>query len=255
MHESMWVAFRAVPSASAGRCLELDGVLAGITPAVPERSLPNSVLYRSEDDLIAALPAARGGLRRRRRAGLDGVGAGAPRPGAPGAGRRRARARRHSHGHDRPARRGRGAAARRRGPRPGALAAGPGRDQRPRVRHGRRLPAHPRRGRRGSPLQLHRDGRRPRGGQRGEPGPRGRHQHVVGGRGPGGPRPGHRVGPDAPRPGRRPRAGLGGEHPPGHEAGAAGVRAPGLPALRNDRDVGDGRPRGERRRAAALRWA
>jgi ribosomal protein S18 acetylase RimI-like enzyme len=56
MHESMWVAFRAVPSASAGRCLELDGVLAGITPAVPERSLPNSVLYRSEDDLIAALP-------------------------------------------------------------------------------------------------------------------------------------------------------------------------------------------------------
>jgi ribosomal protein S18 acetylase RimI-like enzyme len=56
MHESMWVAFRAVPSASEGRCLELDGVLAGITPAVPERSLPNSVLYRSEGALIAALP-------------------------------------------------------------------------------------------------------------------------------------------------------------------------------------------------------
>src|SRR4249920_417049 len=55
MHESMWVAFRAVPFASEGRCLELDGVLAGITPAVPERSLPNSVLYRSEDALIAAL--------------------------------------------------------------------------------------------------------------------------------------------------------------------------------------------------------
>ena len=54
---NMWVAFRAVPSASAGHCLELDGVLAGITPAVPERSLPNSVLYRAEDDLIAALPA------------------------------------------------------------------------------------------------------------------------------------------------------------------------------------------------------
>jgi len=56
MLESMWVAFRAVPSASEGRCLELDGVLAGITPAVPERSLPNSVLYRTEDALIAALP-------------------------------------------------------------------------------------------------------------------------------------------------------------------------------------------------------
>ena len=53
----MWVAFRAVPSASGGRCLELDGVLAGITPAVPERSLPNSVLYETEDALVAALPA------------------------------------------------------------------------------------------------------------------------------------------------------------------------------------------------------
>ncbi len=57
MHESMWVAFRAVPSASSGRCLEFDGVLAGVTPAVPERSLPNSVLYESEDALAAALPA------------------------------------------------------------------------------------------------------------------------------------------------------------------------------------------------------
>ena len=57
MHESMWVAFRAVPAASTGRCLELDGVLAGMTPAVPERSLPNSVLYESEDALVAALPA------------------------------------------------------------------------------------------------------------------------------------------------------------------------------------------------------
>lgn len=57
MLESMFVAFRAVPAASDGRCLELDGVLAGITPAVPERSLPNSVLYESEDALAAALPA------------------------------------------------------------------------------------------------------------------------------------------------------------------------------------------------------
>ena len=57
MHESMWLAFSAVPAASAGRILELDGVLAGVTPAVPERSLPNSVLYESEDALAAALPA------------------------------------------------------------------------------------------------------------------------------------------------------------------------------------------------------
>jgi ribosomal protein S18 acetylase RimI-like enzyme len=56
MHQSMWMAFKAVPAASSGRCLELDGVLAGITPAVPERSLPNSVLYESEDALEAALP-------------------------------------------------------------------------------------------------------------------------------------------------------------------------------------------------------
>ena len=56
MHDSMWMAFRAVPAASAGRCLELDGVLAGLTPAVPERSLPNSVLYETEDALAAALP-------------------------------------------------------------------------------------------------------------------------------------------------------------------------------------------------------
>lgn len=57
MHDSMWLAFRAVPAASAGRILELDGVLAGLTPAVPERSLPNSVLYESEEALVAALPA------------------------------------------------------------------------------------------------------------------------------------------------------------------------------------------------------
>ena len=56
MHSSMWLAFRAVPAASSGRVLELDGVLAGITPAVPERSLPNSVLYDSEEALAAALP-------------------------------------------------------------------------------------------------------------------------------------------------------------------------------------------------------
>jgi ribosomal protein S18 acetylase RimI-like enzyme len=57
MQESMRVAFRAMPSASSGRCLELRGVLAGVVPAVPERSLPNSVLYEDEDALEAALPA------------------------------------------------------------------------------------------------------------------------------------------------------------------------------------------------------
>ena len=36
--------------------VELDGVMASVTPAVPERSLPNSVIYESEEALIAALP-------------------------------------------------------------------------------------------------------------------------------------------------------------------------------------------------------
>jgi GNAT superfamily N-acetyltransferase len=56
MLESMRVFFRTVPEASeGGRNLELEGVQAGITPAVPERSLPNSVVYRDEDALEAAL--------------------------------------------------------------------------------------------------------------------------------------------------------------------------------------------------------
>jgi ribosomal protein S18 acetylase RimI-like enzyme len=56
MLESMRAFFRSVPQGSAGgRCLELDGVLAGVTPAVPERSLPNSVVYESEETLAAAL--------------------------------------------------------------------------------------------------------------------------------------------------------------------------------------------------------
>jgi ribosomal protein S18 acetylase RimI-like enzyme len=56
MLESMWIFFRTVPESSpGGRCIELPGVLAGVTPAVPERSLPNSVLYRDEDALGAAL--------------------------------------------------------------------------------------------------------------------------------------------------------------------------------------------------------
>jgi ribosomal protein S18 acetylase RimI-like enzyme len=56
MLESMRVFFRTVPEASeGGRNLELVGVQAGITPAVPDRSLPNSVVYRDEDALEAAL--------------------------------------------------------------------------------------------------------------------------------------------------------------------------------------------------------
>jgi ribosomal protein S18 acetylase RimI-like enzyme len=56
MLESMDVFFRTVPASSeAGRVIELDGVLATVTPAVPERSLPNSVVYREEDALEAAL--------------------------------------------------------------------------------------------------------------------------------------------------------------------------------------------------------
>ena len=56
MLESMRVFFRSVPpSSEGGRVVQLDGVIACVTPAVPERSLPNSVVYESEDQLIAAL--------------------------------------------------------------------------------------------------------------------------------------------------------------------------------------------------------
>jgi GNAT superfamily N-acetyltransferase len=56
MLESMRVFFRSVPpSSDGGRVVELDGVVACVTPAVPERSLPNSVVYESEDQLIGAL--------------------------------------------------------------------------------------------------------------------------------------------------------------------------------------------------------
>jgi GNAT superfamily N-acetyltransferase len=57
MLASMRDFFGSVPATSeGGRCLELDGVLATVTPAVPERSLPNSVVYDREDALEAALP-------------------------------------------------------------------------------------------------------------------------------------------------------------------------------------------------------
>lgn len=56
MLESMRVAFRLVPETSAeGACVELDGVLASVVPAVPERSVANSVVYENEDALIARL--------------------------------------------------------------------------------------------------------------------------------------------------------------------------------------------------------
>jgi hypothetical protein len=38
------------------RCVELDGVVASVTPSVPDRSLPNSVIYEDEERLEAALP-------------------------------------------------------------------------------------------------------------------------------------------------------------------------------------------------------
>ena len=57
MLASMRVFFRSTPETSdGGRSLVLDGVVAAVTPAVPERSLPNSVVYESEEALEAALP-------------------------------------------------------------------------------------------------------------------------------------------------------------------------------------------------------
>jgi ribosomal protein S18 acetylase RimI-like enzyme len=57
MLDSMRVVFRATPETSEGGHLaELDGVIGSVVPAVPERSVANSVVYQSEDALIAALP-------------------------------------------------------------------------------------------------------------------------------------------------------------------------------------------------------
>ena len=58
MLNSLRTCFRIVGQSSEGaHVLELDGVMAAVTPAVPERSLPNSVVYESQEALIAALPA------------------------------------------------------------------------------------------------------------------------------------------------------------------------------------------------------
>jgi len=55
--ESMRAFFRLIGRSSEGaHVIELDGVLGSVCPKVPERSLPNSVLYEEEGSLIAALP-------------------------------------------------------------------------------------------------------------------------------------------------------------------------------------------------------
>jgi ribosomal protein S18 acetylase RimI-like enzyme len=56
MLESMRSFFASVPDTSdGGRTVRLDGVLATVAPAVPERSLANSVVYESEDALADAV--------------------------------------------------------------------------------------------------------------------------------------------------------------------------------------------------------
>lgn len=57
MLKSMRAFFSLVGGSSeGGHVVELEGVLASVVPAVPERSLPNSVVYESQEALIAALP-------------------------------------------------------------------------------------------------------------------------------------------------------------------------------------------------------
>ena len=67
MLNSMRAFFRLVGRSSEGaHAIELDGVLGCVCPAVPERSLPNSVVYESQEALIAALPELDPPLRRGR---------------------------------------------------------------------------------------------------------------------------------------------------------------------------------------------
>ena len=57
MFKSMSACFRLLARSSEGaHVFELDGVLASVVPGVPERSLPNSVLYESAESLVAVLP-------------------------------------------------------------------------------------------------------------------------------------------------------------------------------------------------------
>jgi GNAT superfamily N-acetyltransferase len=58
MLKSMRAFFRLVGRSSEGaHVVEPDGVMGVVCPKVPNRSLPNSVVYESQDALIAALPA------------------------------------------------------------------------------------------------------------------------------------------------------------------------------------------------------
>jgi len=69
MLKSMRTCFQLISRSSQGaHVLELDGVMASVAPTVPERSLPNSVIYESQDALIAALPELE---RRYDQAGID----------------------------------------------------------------------------------------------------------------------------------------------------------------------------------------
>lgn len=57
MLNSMRSFFRLVGQGSTGASVaEFDGVVAAVSPAIPERSLPNSVVYESPGQLVAALP-------------------------------------------------------------------------------------------------------------------------------------------------------------------------------------------------------
>ena len=55
MQKSMHAEFRLMPEEAGGSLFERDRVIASIVPAVPEHSLPNSVLYDDEDALAAVL--------------------------------------------------------------------------------------------------------------------------------------------------------------------------------------------------------
>lgn len=69
MLNSMRAFFRLVGRSSEGaHVIELDGVMGSVCPKVPERSLPNSVVYESENALIAAIPEL---TRRYDEAGID----------------------------------------------------------------------------------------------------------------------------------------------------------------------------------------
>ena len=57
MLNSLRVFIRLLGRSSDGaHVIELDGVIASVCPSVPDRSLPNSVIYESQEALIGALP-------------------------------------------------------------------------------------------------------------------------------------------------------------------------------------------------------